>query len=150
MNKPAHLRGKNVHFLPLGLGGSARNVTFDGSHFQVFPYKNILDRIEKTDRVIDYLKMDIEGFELEFLDNVLNDDVELLSNIKQIGMEVHPDRRASRRDRLWRHMHRLRELQFSLVSSEPNLLALNKFYYGEKEASCCYEVLWINNKFKTK
>jgi hypothetical protein len=43
-----------------------------------------------TDRVIDYLKMDIEGFELEFLDNVLNDDVELLSNIKQIAMEIHP------------------------------------------------------------
>ena len=39
--------------------------------------------------IIDYLKIDIEESEVQFFQNVLNDDPEILQNVKQIGMEIH-------------------------------------------------------------
>ncbi|RXG54160.1 hypothetical protein Avbf_16304 [Armadillidium vulgare] len=59
-------------------------------YFQVDRYESILSMLNLIDKKIDYLKMDVEGSEIDFLEDVLNNSVHLLNNVKQIGMEIHP------------------------------------------------------------
>lgn len=57
---------------------------------QVDRYINILRRLGHENTTIDYLKMDVEGAELQFFEDVFNKTPQVLRNIKQIGMEFHP------------------------------------------------------------
>ncbi|XP_018018852.1 probable methyltransferase-like protein 24 [Hyalella azteca] len=162
MSDPEHIRGKRVHFYPLGLGGVTQEVdillskSIFSAKCQVLTYRDILAKIGKTNSVIDYLKVDIEGFEIDFLENVLYDDQELLFRIKQIGMELHPTVFASentsvRKQKYWRLVHKLRSLGFTPIFGEPIPVWLLSYTYdGKTESLCCYEMVWINNRFVKK
>ena len=53
-------------------------------------YQNILKYVKLTDKVIDVLKMDTEGAEFDFLDDVMTYSPDLLCKyVKQIAMESH-------------------------------------------------------------
>jgi hypothetical protein len=54
-------------------------------------YKNILDYIDLNEKVIDILKIDIEGIEWKVLPDILDKNPELLCKyVKQIAIETHP------------------------------------------------------------
>ena len=57
---------------------------------QVMTYRSLLEHVGMLGRTIDYLKVDIEGSEIEFLEQVLRAEPHLLYHVKQIGMEIHP------------------------------------------------------------
>ena len=57
---------------------------------KVDTYLNILKKLNLEDKVIDYFKIDVEGSELNWFDNVFYETPHVLNKIKQIGMEVHP------------------------------------------------------------
>ena len=89
---------------------------------------------------ISYLKVDIEGFELEAVPEWLDSGV--LSNIKQIGMEFHTGYNVitkEERPRIFRQLLKsfldMHELGFRLISYSPNHCVgrsynhLNQNYY---------------------
>ncbi|XP_018018344.1 uncharacterized protein LOC108674871 [Hyalella azteca] len=151
MRRRAHLRRHKIHFQPWGLGGATGQVTFRNNKTpiigQVYTYRDVLKKINESNSVIDYLKIDIEGSEVDFFNNVLSDDVELLANVKQIGMEIHPGRSTTSRDKIWSQIRQLRSLHFLQVFSQPNLVARSPYEFYNKTVSCCYEILWVNEKF---
>ncbi|XP_018018346.1 uncharacterized protein LOC108674873 [Hyalella azteca] len=147
MGRQAHLRGSNIHFQPWGLGGETGTSTFKGKKIPIYTYRDILKKINEEKSLIDYLKIDIEGFEIDFFRNVLNDDAELLANVKQIGMEIHPGRSTTIRDKIWSQIRQLRSLHFSQVFSQPNLVAKNPYEFRNKTVSNCYEILWVRKQF---
>ena len=53
-------------------------------------YRRVLEFLNLVDATIDYLKEDIELAELKMFSNIFNEDPELLVNVKQLGMEIHP------------------------------------------------------------
>lgn len=52
-------------------------------------YTTILDKLGLTNSTIDYLKMDVEGFERDFFHDVIKNTPNLLKNVKQIALEIH-------------------------------------------------------------
>ncbi|XP_018019026.1 uncharacterized protein LOC108675513 [Hyalella azteca] len=148
MGEQAYLRGSNIHFYPWALGGETGVAKFRGKNRTICTYRDILKKINEEKSVIDYLKIDVEGFEIDFFRNVLNDDVELLANVKQIGMEIHPGRSTTNRDKIWSQIRQLRSLHFSQVSSLPNVVAGNSYKFENKTVSQCYEILWVNEQFQ--
>ena len=75
------LRGKNIHFEKVFVG--SENIEIKNTQ----TIGTILARYGHTDIRISYLKMDIEGHEMEVLPNAIN--AGLLTNVQQIGMEFH-------------------------------------------------------------
>ncbi|XP_018012080.1 uncharacterized protein LOC108669285 [Hyalella azteca] len=146
IGQPARLSGQDIHFRPLGLGGVTGVASFHGTEIPVCTYRDILKLIDLEKSVIDYLRIDIEGFEVDFFRNILNDDVELLANIKQIGMEIHPLASETLRDLMWSQIRQLRSLHFSQVSSLPNMGWT--YTFENKTGSAFYEMLWVNEKFR--
>ena len=47
-------------------------------------------------RLIDYLKLDVEGYEVPTFKSIFENAPHLLNNIKQIGMEIHLGRLAGK------------------------------------------------------
>ncbi|XP_018024841.1 uncharacterized protein LOC108680527 [Hyalella azteca] len=148
MGQQAHLRGHDIHFHPWGLGGATGVASYHETEIPVYTYRDILKKINEEQSIIDYLKIDIEGFEVDFFNNVLSDDVELLANVKQIGMEIHPVASESIRDQMWSQIRLLRSHNFSQVSSLPNMAGGNNYIFENKTVSLCYEILWVNDKFR--
>ena len=60
---------------------------------------------------IDYLKMDIEGAEINILDDM---SVEQLENIQQIALEYHPDVKGG--ERLKVHLKKLKDSGFTIIN----------------------------------
>ncbi|XP_071522104.1 probable methyltransferase-like protein 24 isoform X2 [Panulirus ornatus] len=94
MDVEDHQRAPNIQFYRLGLSnykGTKSLGQMRGSKkmSRVDRYENILKRLNLTDSVIDYLKIDIELSELDFFQDMFFSSPHLLRNIKQIGMEVH-------------------------------------------------------------
>ncbi|XP_018015778.1 uncharacterized protein LOC108672592 [Hyalella azteca] len=133
--------------LLLGVSNIRKRVMFNTLQGQLDTYSAILLKINATERVIDFLKMDVEGAEIQFFEDVLAHNVSLLANVKQIGMEIHPNVDTNRRDQLWKYMHHLAALNFQLVSMEPNHWSLITSE-GGRQASNSYELVWVNEKFK--
>uniref|UniRef100_A0A6A7GE79 Methyltransferase-like protein 24 n=1 Tax=Hirondellea gigas TaxID=1518452 RepID=A0A6A7GE79_9CRUS len=138
-----HKRGDRIYFFNLGLGNSSQVINVGEKNLKVAGYRDILQRIKHVDSIIDYLKVDIEGSELEFFEHVLKEDAALLKNIKQIGMEIHSGKKnALRRNQFWLHLNRLQELGFRQVFSEQS-----SYLYNERRVTRCYEIVWINERF---
>ncbi|XP_018011962.1 uncharacterized protein LOC108669175 [Hyalella azteca] len=147
MDVKDHTRGHNIHFYQLGVSNIRKRVMFNTLQGQLDTYSAILRKINATERVIDFLKMDVEGAEIQFFEDVLAHNVSLLANVKQIGMEIHPNVDINRRDQLWRYMHHLAALNFQLVSMEPNRWSLIGGRTG-RQTSNSYELAWVNRKFR--
>lgn len=56
---------------------------------QVDRYVNVLKKIGHLNSTIDYLKVDVEGAEINFFTDIFTSNTNLLKNVKQIGMEIH-------------------------------------------------------------
>lgn len=57
-------------------------------------FENLVKEAGEAGREIDYVKLDVELYEIDFLQDMLFNSPHILAKIKQIGMEVHdgPDR----------------------------------------------------------
>lgn len=70
------------NFQPLGIGIQPKN-----SSQKYFSFKKFLEMNNHTDRKITFLKMDVEGAEIEVLETALRD--KSLTNVQQISLEYH-------------------------------------------------------------
>ncbi|KAK7065261.1 hypothetical protein SK128_006595, partial [Halocaridina rubra] len=93
MKKEDHNRSENIQFFKLGIGSidGKQKVGMDNSWSmeRVNRYETILKNLRLTDVPIDYVKMDVEYSEIDFLADMFISSPQLFKNIKQIGMEVH-------------------------------------------------------------
>ena len=67
-----------------------KTIKFFVLYFQLDRYESILKKLNLLEETIDYLKMDVEGAEIDFFYDLFKNSPHLIKNIKQIGMEIHP------------------------------------------------------------
>ncbi|KAK3869973.1 hypothetical protein Pcinc_024753 [Petrolisthes cinctipes] len=87
INMKTQQRSIRSTFHHLGLSNVSRP---NGPGMKIERYENILSQLGHTDAKLDYLKIDIEGYETNFFNDVFTNNPNLLKNVKQIGMEIHP------------------------------------------------------------
>ncbi|XP_050707413.1 probable methyltransferase-like protein 24 isoform X1 [Eriocheir sinensis] len=140
---PTHRRSANVMFHNLGIANSDR----EQNNMTMARYTTILQKLQLERSVIDYLKIDVEGFEVEFFSDVIRNTPNLLKNVKQIGMEIHAQTRVPlRRELLWMYFGFLRCYGFKVMFSEINPVKRLRFEVRGQERSSCYEVVWAREK----
>ncbi|KAL7642977.1 UNVERIFIED_CONTAM: hypothetical protein RMT77_006266 [Armadillidium vulgare] len=157
MGKEDFDRKPQIHFYNLGLSNfkGMKKLTRRKAKFKVDRYENILLKLNLTEKKIDYLKIDIEGSEMDFFDDVFTNSSHLLKNVKQIGVEIHSGRipkgdineetiKNGSFDRLWREMHQLECNNFQLLHYEQNRVKGNHFKFRNRTESTCYEIVWVN------
>ncbi|ESO11083.1 hypothetical protein HELRODRAFT_167614 [Helobdella robusta] len=79
-----HKRNNSIYFYSEGLAGSNDSNSDIG---QLNTLKSFRETFDEQNVTIDYLKIDIEGWEWESMDTALNDGS--LKKVKQIGIEFH-------------------------------------------------------------
>ncbi|KAK3888732.1 hypothetical protein Pcinc_007207 [Petrolisthes cinctipes] len=127
MNLPNFKRGSNIYFKNLGLEGYKGTLP-EREQSKVDTLGNIMRMLGHEGRRIDYLKIDIEGSEIPALEQVFSDAPHLLTQVSQLGMEVHPGiysvdgnlDKTSKYYRVWRIYHLLECLGFQLIHMEAN------------------------------
>ncbi|CAL4115954.1 unnamed protein product, partial [Meganyctiphanes norvegica] len=126
-----------------------RNITC-----KVDTLSGVIARLNHTDAVIDILKMDIEGSELDVLLDVAKNNPDIFKNINQILMEIHTiedyywhtgnSRNTTVAD-YWQVVQLLKCHGYRLLHSNHIRGWLGKFNFelNGKTRSCCYETTWI-------
>nr|XP_045615123.1 uncharacterized protein LOC123768520 [Procambarus clarkii] len=89
-------------------------------------FENLVNQLGLAGQVIDYVKLDVELSEVDFLQDMLLNSPHVLRNIKQIAMEVHDDffkgdlSQTSRQQVFWPYFMLLKCQDFRLVHSRSN------------------------------
>ncbi|KAK3888326.1 hypothetical protein Pcinc_007616 [Petrolisthes cinctipes] len=150
MNRPNFKRGSNIYFKNLGLEGYKGTLP-EKEQSKVDTLGNIMRMLGHEGRRIDYLKIDIEGSEIPALEQVFSDAPHLLTQVSQLGMEVHPgiyrvdDKldKTSKYYRVWRIYHLLECLGFQLIHMGVNQNPPTQYKWNGTLQSCCYELVWV-------
>ena len=99
--------------------------------------------------VIDYLKIDIDGTEFAVLKNLGSTDI--LTRIKQIGLEIHPMHGStSQIYYYWTVLEMLATKGFRRWYWAMNYRNTNLYQTPSGIRSCCYEMVYINTRFLDK
>ncbi|XP_042227260.1 uncharacterized protein LOC121869745 isoform X2 [Homarus americanus] len=87
-----HNHTSRIHFYNVGL--AANNITrlVDGQVWNLFTFAAVVGKMNHQTSTIDYLKLDINGDEWEVLQEVMLNSRHALTNVKQLGLEIHLDR----------------------------------------------------------
>ncbi|MPC31735.1 hypothetical protein E2C01_025032 [Portunus trituberculatus] len=93
MGKEDHQRSPNIKFYATGIAhykGTKRiGMGNNWSEKKVDRFENLVRQAGEEGREIDYVKLDVELSEIDFLQDMLFNSPHVLAKIKQIGMEVH-------------------------------------------------------------
>ncbi|XP_050724987.1 uncharacterized protein LOC127002815 isoform X2 [Eriocheir sinensis] len=147
IEKENHNRTARISFFNLGIDG----FTDTGPHAKkkVDRYANILAGLGLLDSVIDVLKIDVEGSEVAFFEDVFEKTPNLLKNVKMIAMEIHMD--DNLRDLLprhkvfWKYFLLLDCMGFKIWHSAVNPFCTNKVVKGQHRSNC-YEIVWVQDR----
>ena len=124
-------RGKNIHFENIFIGSENSKI----KNTQTIP--TILNRYGHTNTRISYLKMDIEGHEMQVLPKALDEGT--LTNVQQIGMEYHINDDAKKTDIFTRFLRKLyfegkyRLISYDVNACNQNLMKTTGNYYNLAE-----------------
>ncbi|KAL7636348.1 UNVERIFIED_CONTAM: hypothetical protein RMT77_013107 [Armadillidium vulgare] len=144
-------RSKNIFFYPYGIGkkdskkGSAKIITLSKM------FNIAKEALNKTDLEISYLKIDVEGAELGLFEYLNKTNREILRKIKQIGMEIHPQKFLQdfkKPNRFYKEYFKdfmfLEQNRFALFYSAMNPVPYNRYYstYLKKYINGFYELVW--------
>ncbi|KAK4312643.1 hypothetical protein Pmani_015984 [Petrolisthes manimaculis] len=118
---------------------------------QVDTLGNIMRMLGHEGRRLDYLKIDIEGSEIPALEQVFRDSPHLLTQVSQLGIEVHPGMypfdgnldKTGKFYRVWRIYHLLECLGFQLLHMNVNQYPGTQYKWKDTLQSCCYELVWV-------
>nr|XP_027239141.1 uncharacterized protein LOC113830138 [Penaeus vannamei] len=138
ISKKDHNRSSNINFYATGIA-AVKGAKVDR-------YINILRRLGHENATIDYLKIDVEGAELQFFEDVFTNTPEVLNNIKQIGMEIHPGKSENRKKLYLRYIQLLECLGFKLIFSHILNVPQTQFREKGEVRSCCYELVWAQDR----
>lgn len=150
MNVKSHKRSDKISFYNIGISDKDEFVIMKKKMRELKRFTSIMALLghQQDDVVIDYLKMDVEGAEVSFLEDVLQNSPDVLKRIKQIGMEIHVGKYTIEREDIFRINYRLfkqlESLGFRLFSSKWNPLPFNKYFLEEvgRNVNGYYELVW--------
>nr|XP_045609168.1 uncharacterized protein LOC123764963 [Procambarus clarkii] len=127
MGKEDHQRSANVRFQAVGIANykGTKKIGMDNSWAmrRVDRFENLVNQLGLAGQVIDYVKLDVELSEVDFLQDMLLNSPHVLRNIKQIAMEVHDGpfkgdlSQTSTRQVFWPYFMLLKCQDFRLVQS---------------------------------
>lgn len=136
-----------VHFYKLGLG--VRDETIGGSGWKIRTLQTIYRMLnhEATNRIIDYLKMDIEYNEWAVLPNLVQSG--MLSKVRQMGIEIHlPSQEPLSKYQELANILRDLEDRHGMIrfDSKANPWYRGNFTQLGLSGSFGYEIAWYNTK----
>ncbi|CAH1786682.1 unnamed protein product [Owenia fusiformis] len=150
IGKKRHKRGDYIHFFDIGLEDKNRKNSSKG--FETKTFDTIIKENGHTNKIIDMLKVDIEGSEWAVIPNMFKTG--MLHNIKQLAMEIHTFGRNTSIEfykRAYRAMEMLDKAGFRRYYSEPNdhCRYFSPFDTGRRPVKRwgCYNVYYININF---
>nr|XP_045613130.1 probable methyltransferase-like protein 24 [Procambarus clarkii] len=146
INKATHRRSDNIMFYDLGISDTDAHI----NSTKMARYETILKMLSLENATIDYLKIDVEGAELNFFHDVFANTPNLLKNVKQIGMEIHNSESVLMpvvREKLWKYFQLLDCFGFKVIFSEINPVIHLRFVLRGQVRSCCYEVVWARHHY---
>jgi Methyltransferase domain len=133
----------NIHFQQTGLSGT------DTDHDNRGWKMRTLDSIYQTlnhSAPIDYLKVDIEGDEWNWLQQLLK--TQMLEKVKQLGLELHfkPNMEDIRKgSKILKNLEMYGMIRFS---SRVNIWMKKSIAALNRQEPLGYEITWYNSKFK--
>lgn len=141
MKKKDHQRSPNIKFFATGIS-SFQGIMKVGmgkkwSMQKVDRFENLVRQAGEEGREIDYVKLDVELAEIDFLQDMLFNSPHALAKIKQIAMEVHDGpfkgdlSQTSRHQVFWPYFMLMRCAGFRLVHT--------------RETWGWREVVWVRN-----
>ncbi|XP_047486798.1 probable methyltransferase-like protein 24 [Penaeus chinensis] len=151
MESRDHQRSENVMFLRLGISNITGEQVIGKVIRKVARLPDIMARLGHAGHQIDYLKIDIEGMEVEVLQDLLLEDPAILASVRQIGMEIHPgiygDEDVTQPNNLfakfWRIFQLLDCLGFRLIHWNRNTYKRNHYIWKGRKEATCYEVVYV-------
>ncbi|XP_057368650.1 uncharacterized protein LOC130689727 [Daphnia carinata] len=145
MNQPPHNHSPAIHFYDWGLGD--RDVKLS-NNWQIHSLSSIYNNLSAWHGrvIIDYLKIDIESAEWNALPEIMNSG--MVSKIRQLGVEIHLDSRASlEKHREWAKILRsLEHMGMVRFDSKRNPWYTGAFEKFRLSGSFGHEIAWYNSK----
>lgn len=127
MGKEDHQRSPSIQFFSTGIANyqGLKKIGMDTKWKmqKVDRFENLVKQVGETGKEIDYIKLDVELSEVDFLQDMVLNSQHVLHNIKQIAMEVHDDyfkgdlSQTSRQQVFWPYFMLLRCHGFRLIQS---------------------------------
>ena len=138
----------NIHFFKMGLSHQDSDPSPGG--WKMRTLNSIYQMLEAKhgDRVIDYLKIDVEGAEWKSVEQMLKTNI--FDKVKQLGMEVHFSSRT--KDDYQNGIRILKALEdYGMVrfSSRVNVYMNATIDFLGRTDYFGYEIAWYNRKFKS-
>ncbi|XP_069130239.1 uncharacterized protein [Argopecten irradians] len=141
-----HKRSEKIYFHNLAL--SDKNGIING-HWKSKTLQSIIHSLGHDERIIDIVKMDIEGSEWPAMESFIPSGT--LKNIRQLYFEFHTGITPSENYRTRMiNFRKLYDNGFRLFWGHPNPVQVNLGRYVEtgRQVSACYEEYYINVKLK--
>ena len=137
----------NIHFFKMGLSHEDSDSGPGG--WKMRTLNSIYKMLEPKhgDRVIDYLKIDVEGSEWKSVEQMLKTNI--FDKVKQLGMEIHFNTRT--KDEFQKGIRILKSLEdYGMVrySSRVNIFMKARVKLLGRNDNIAYEITWFNQKFK--
>ena len=138
----------NIHFFKMGLSHEDSDPAPGGWKMRTLNSIYKLLEPKHGDRVIDYLKIDVEGSEWKSVEQMLRTNI--FDKVKQLGMEIHFNTRT--KDEFQKGIRILKSLEdYGMVrySSRVNVYMNATIDFLGRADYLGYEIAWFNKKFKS-
>ncbi|XP_074661220.1 putative methyltransferase-like protein 24 isoform X2 [Tubulanus polymorphus] len=145
-----HKRGKNINFHKVGISNEdSRQVSWI-----MRKVSSLIHGLGHQNRIIDYMKMDVEYSEWKAMEKMLEEDV--FKNIRQFAVEIHLPSldilgyghvRYEPLKRLTRILRSVKHAGFEVYHNHANPMGLSFNKVLGVKKTCCDEVYYINKRF---
>lgn len=148
MNVGNHNHSPKIHFYNLGLGNREERWNTDSyTNWTMKSLDSIYNNLLKhQDRIIDYLKIDIEHSEWIVLPQILSSG--MMDRVRQLGLKIHLPNH-DRIDEFRSHIEIIKSLEdYGLVrfDSKNNQWSIEQNSNVDGEDYLAYDIVWYNSK----
>lgn len=147
-----HDRGDKIHFYRYGLGSEKVLRKIKGQQgWRLLPLSDFYKAMEKrhgSNRIIDYLKIDIESDEWAALPQILQSG--MMDRVRQLGVEIHlpPKGNVDEFHRLIGILRSLENYGMIRFNSKLNPFSEQWMETLQSESYAAYELAWYNNRLR--
>lgn len=152
MNQSDHDRGDNIHFFRYGLGNEKTVSVVEGQQgWRLWPLSDFYKAMEQRhghNRIIDYLKIDIENDEWIALPQILQSG--MMDRVRQLGVEIHLPTNGSINE-FYQLIGILRSLEnYGMVRFDSKLNPFSEQWMEplQMDSYAAYELAWYNNRLR--
>jgi hypothetical protein len=149
MNVEPHDHTPGIHFYNWGLSDRDEIEIRDNVKWRMYSLSSVYDRLSARhgpNKIIDYLKMDIEGSEWKVLPDIIKTG--MLSKVRQLGIEIHfQDYTLDKFLELSRLVRSIESPGMVRFDSKVNPWFISNFTHLQLwRQSAGYEIAWYNSK----